>query len=83
MMPGYRIEKRPYSMGPWRIITPDGAELSRPRVVHVHEADHIIHTSGHATKAAAIEFLGDYAWKLDQDARRQITEEQNNLSQGS
>ena len=81
-MTGYRIEKRGYSVDPWRIITPGGDELSCPRVVHVHGADHIIHSSGHATKAAAVGFLGEYAWQLDQEARRRITEEIESAKKG-
>ena len=66
-MAGIRIEKQPYSSNPWRLIAPTGEVLTRlvPYPGHSEvEMPPIWEPMAYATKAAAIEALGQFAWEL-------------------
>ena len=70
-MSGFTIEKRGYSVGPWRIIFPDGGtELAFPRDVDLVDhftgrtVTHRLLSAGFATKALAVEALGEYCYTL-------------------
>lgn len=71
-MSGFTIEKRGYSLDPWRIVSPGGDELTRSEVVHVHGKDELLQVAGHPTKTAAVEALGVYAWKLHEHIAKQV-----------
>lgn len=63
-MSGIRIEKRSYSLDPWRLVTPDGEELAAWRTVTTWEGgEQVVQMPmAYPTKAAAVEALGLLAW---------------------
>ena len=71
-MRGFRIEKRNYSSRPWRVVSPDGQELTTMQYLDLANSPGRYPTPvAGDTKREAILALGDYAWQLHEHIRAQ------------
>jgi hypothetical protein len=72
---GFTVAKLSYSGNPWRIITPgEGSPKDRQlttteRVVTWDTDAHVWAYVCFATKAEAVAWLGEYAWRLHKESK--------------